>query len=88
MDESAAVANHDKMSWHEMMTRRREYALHPTLCQLRMPCRTFVRSGKRGAARNTKAAGPASENPNDFFFQSELRLYVLHALGWINWVWY
>lgn len=31
---------------------------------------------------------PQSENPDDFFFRSELRLYVLHALGLIRWVWY
>ena len=31
---------------------------------------------------------PASEVPLDFFLLSELRLYVLHAMGLINWVWY
>ena len=29
-----------------------------------------------------------SEAQTDFFFLAELRLYVLHALGHINWVWY
>ena len=29
-----------------------------------------------------------SEEQMDFFYVSELRLYVLHALGLINWVWY
>ena len=31
---------------------------------------------------------PESENPDDFFWKSELRVYVLHALGYVNWVWY
>ena len=31
---------------------------------------------------------PRSEGQEDFFYLSELRLYVLHALGVINWVWY
>ena len=30
----------------------------------------------------------ASEVPDDFYFRSELRLHVLHALGELNWVWY
>jgi len=30
----------------------------------------------------------ATERHEDFFFLSELRLHVLHALGVINWVWY
>ena len=39
-----------------------------------------------GAAARRKL--PSSEAPDDFFFLSELRLYVLHAMGIINWVWY
>jgi hypothetical protein len=31
---------------------------------------------------------PASETSSDFFLLSEIRLYVLHAMGLINWVWY
>jgi len=30
----------------------------------------------------------SSEVPHDFYFLSELRPHVLHALGIINWVWY
>ena len=29
-----------------------------------------------------------SDTQMDFFYLSELRLYVLHALRQINWVWY
>ena len=54
--------------WHEMMEMRRYYSLPASLCQHTKPCATFAHSGRRGATRNTKAAGPASENPNDFFF--------------------
>ena len=40
-----------------------------------------------GARLGEKPLG-ASERHDDFFFLSELRLYVLHAMGVINWVWY
>ena len=29
-----------------------------------------------------------SEEFDDFFFRSELRLALFHALGLVNWVWY
>ena len=29
-----------------------------------------------------------TEYHDDFFYLSELRLHVLHAVGLINWVWY
>ena len=32
--------------------------------------------------------GLLSEHADFFFFLSELRLAVLHAIGLINWVWY
>ena len=31
---------------------------------------------------------PESETGDDFFIRSELRLYVLHSMGLINWIWY
>lgn len=34
------------------------------------------------------APGLLSERADDFFFLSELRLAVMHTIGFINWVWY
>ena len=29
-----------------------------------------------------------SEQPDDFFFRSELRIAIMHAMGILSWVWY
>ena len=39
-------------------------------------------------AESSMLALRQSEVPTEFFFLADLRLYVLHALGHINWVWY
>ena len=41
-----------------------------------------------GAAEMIASNLSSSEVPDDFYFRSELRLHVLHALGELNWVWY
>lgn len=41
-----------------------------------------------GALRRMTTPLYASEVPEDFYFLSELRLHILHALGVFNWVWY
>jgi len=77
----------EAQAWESLLARRRSLGLEE-LCRPESPCTTFSASARPGAARAIKAAGRASENPNDFFFLSELRLYVLQSLGWVRWVWY
>ena len=55
------------------------------ICQLDRLCDDHVRH--EDALRMTQRL-PASEGHTDFFFLSELRMYVLHAFGLVNWVWY
>ena len=42
----------------------------------------------REACSTMGGAGTSTDSPNDFFFLSELRNYVLHVMGFVNWVWY
>ena len=55
------------------------------MCRPTRPCENV-----RGKPYPTSSDwhGPASEEPDDFFLRSELRVYVLHALGLVNWIWY
>ena len=55
--------------------------LAPSLCRPHMPCDAPLSPGVEKYVHQ-------SERAHDFFFLSEVRLYVLHALGHINWVWY
>ena len=57
--------------------------------------RQVCQPSERCDARVTRAKGngsqpriPLSEQHDDFFFLSELRLPVLHVLGLLNWIWY
>ena len=53
-----------------------------TLCQPERLCKSHLSVHER------RVGIPETESTHDFFFLSELRLYVLEALGLINWVWY
>jgi hypothetical protein len=59
------------------------------LCRPRTDCRERV--DLRGPPRQDVGSVGVmllSEEPNDFFYLSELRLTVMHVLGLANWVWY
>lgn len=57
--------------------------LYRALCRPEQSCRDALHTvdGKR-------MFGRTSEGQVDFFFTSELRLPVLHALGYLSWVWH
>ena len=74
---------------HECITPRQRADLYGSAETARFICRpdrACQDAGRFGT--NSPLLSANSEDPEDFFFRSELRLYVLHALGAVNWVWY
>ena len=59
------------------------------LCRPKETCdRSKTTKTEAWSSASDAGAVLKSEDQEDFFFRSELRLHVLHAIGLINWVWY
>ena len=78
---AGALAGLSERQWLEIDSTRMERDISRAVCMPSKRCESV------GPSKQL-APGLLSERADDFFFLSELRLAVMHTIGFINWVWY